>query len=126
LRVSIDGRRVVDGVQGMLVVANCRQYALRMNPARHAAMTDGLLDVAFMPCRSVSGAAGWAVRCRLGRQASHRDFVSGRGREVHMECCGGGPGLPCQIDGESVRPASGPATAFTVSVDPGVLPVLLP
>ncbi len=126
LRVSIDGRRVVDGVQGMLVVANSRQFATRLDPARRASLRDGVLDAVFMPCRSVARAIRWAYLCRFRAQFGERTLIYERGREIVVERCDGNPGLACQIDGESVRPASGPANVFTVSVEPGVLPVLLP
>ncbi len=126
LRVSIDGRRVVDRAQGMLVVANSRQFATRLDPARRASLRDGVLDAVFMPCRSVARAIRWAYLCRFRAQFGERTLVYEHGREIVVERCDGNPGLACQIDGESVHPAGGPANAFTVSVEPGVLPVLLP
>ncbi len=127
VRVSIDGRPVVDGRQGMLVIANSRQYAVRLDPARRASVTDGLLDVVFMPCRSVARAIRWAYLCRFRAQFGERSLVYERGREIVVERCDGKPDLPCQIDGESVRVGEAGATnAFTVSVEPGVLPVLMP
>ncbi len=124
VRVVADGREIVDGCVGMLVVANCRQYASRLNPARGATMTDGLLDVVFMPCATVHRALGWAVRCRFGRQGRRPDLVAATGREVHVERCDGSGDLPCQVDGESLR--GGPSSRFAITVEPGVLPVLLP
>ena len=59
LTVEVDGERLVDGRHGMLIVANCRQYGFRLDPAERASMTDGLLDVVFMPCRTSLGALWW-------------------------------------------------------------------
>lgn len=125
VRVTVDGRRVVDDEPGMLIVANCRRYASRLDPAREASMTDGLLDAVFMPCRTVPGAVGWAVRCRLRRQAAGRGWVSVRGSEVTVERLDRDD-LPCQVDGESVRTAQTPTPSFTISVEAEVLPVLKP
>lgn len=119
-RVSVDGRTVVAGEPGMLVVANSRQFALRLDPARSANITDGVLDIVFMPCTTVAGALAWALRCRLGRQTRHPSLVTATGRRVVVESPDGR--LPCQIDGEAMR-APGP---FTITIEPGVLPVLLP
>lgn len=64
--VKVDGREVVRGKKGLLLIANSRQYALRANPARRADMQDGLLDVVFMPARSAIGALWWLIRARMG------------------------------------------------------------
>src|SRR5678815_1398252 len=45
--IEVDGKRVVDGQTGMVVIANSRQYAIRIDPAYKASMTDGLLDMVF-------------------------------------------------------------------------------
>lgn len=125
VRVTVDGRRVVDDEPGMLIVANCRQYASRLDPARGASVTDGLLDAVFMPCCTVRGALAWAVRCRVRRQSRRSNWVGARGRVVTVERCDSDD-LPCQVDGEALRAAGGATRAFTISVEPGVLPVLTP
>lgn len=125
LSVDVDGKRVVDGRQGLLVVANCRQYALRINPARGALMDDGLLDVVFLPCRSVVSAVMRGVGCRF--RMNGRGVVRARAKSVRIAACDGA--VPYQVDGEApVRWGDGGMLKGTmeVGVDAGVLPVLLP
>jgi len=100
LRVEVDGRLVVDGRHGVLVVANSRQYAARIDPAAGASMTDGLLDVVFMPARTTLGVVVWAARARLGRMGG---VVAARGRDVRITAAGG----PSQVDGEALWADSG-------------------
>lgn len=127
LKVEVEGKTVVDGQRGMLIVANSRQYALRIDPACNASMTDGMLDVVFLPCRGVASvlACGLACRLRLGHRI--RGVVQTRGRRVAITTCDGA--VPYQVDGEApVRATDGGVLKGTmvIGVDAGVLPVLLP
>lgn len=113
ITVEVDGKRVVDGQAGLLVVANSRQYALRIDPARDAAMNDGLLDVVFFPGGSRVDLLGWALSARLGRHTQSRNLVYERGARVRIEGAGGArdgeasrnaklaAALPVQLDGEA-------------------------
>ena len=76
--VHADGELVVDDEPGMLVIANCRQYGVRLDPAFWADTGDGLLDLAFMPARSRLGMGIWAARCRLRRQRRHPRVIEAR------------------------------------------------
>ena len=98
LRITVDDKIVCDGRQGMLVVANCKRYGARLNPARDASMTDGLLDVAFYPMRSSLDTLRWAALSWLGRQASARGFIKARGRVIEVAGCDEEP-APVQVDG---------------------------
>lgn len=101
--VKVDGREVVRGEKGLLLIANSRQYALRANPARRADMQDGLLDVVFMPATSAIGALWWLIRARMG----WRFDVTGTGTaglvyeraKVVSVVAEGGRGV-YQVDGE--------------------------
>jgi len=99
LRITVDGRTVCDGRRGMLVIANCRRYAARLNPAPDASMTDGLLDVAFYPMRSTLGACRWALLSWLGRHERTGGFIGARGRMIEVASLNG-EDPPIQIDGE--------------------------
>jgi diacylglycerol kinase (ATP) len=113
LSVWVDGTKLVDDRRGMLVVANCRRYALGIDPCCRADMTDGRLDVLFMPCEGRWGAIGWGWKCWRRRT---RGAIAGRGREVHVK--GGG----CwQVDGESGAASS---QCSTMSVKSAALTVL--
>ncbi len=120
LTVRVDGETVVDRQRGLVVVANSRQYAMRLNPAPAASMTDGVLDVVFLPCASRTRALWWAALCRLRRHTRAKGVVTARGTEVQIE--GGGGSLPCQLDGE----AHGAGDRLLVRVSAAALPVHVP
>ncbi|MDX2114868.1 MAG: diacylglycerol kinase family protein [Planctomycetota bacterium] len=121
VRITVDGRTVVDGRRGMVIVANSRQYALRADPARRAVMDDGKLDVVFFPAWTSLGAAGWLLSARLGVHRVRGGWVYESGRDVRIEGLSGG--VPVQLDGEA---AEASAERVDVRVDPGKLRVLLP
>jgi diacylglycerol kinase family enzyme len=101
LSIEIDGKSVVSQQQGMVVVANCRQYGWRIDPALRADMADGVLDVIFMPARSLLGVIAWAYRCRTRRHLRHPSLTEARGRAVvvrsdrpqHFQLDGDPPGV---------------------------------
>jgi diacylglycerol kinase (ATP) len=101
--LEVDGRRVIDGRAGVLIVANARQYAARIDPAHEASMTDGLLDAVFLPTESTLGVLGWAVRARLRRLGRDPRVVRVRGRAFRVHA----PDAPSQVDGEAYLERSG-------------------
>lgn len=117
--VVADGRCVVDRSPGMLVIANSRQYAARLNPAADASMSDGRLDVVFFPHRSAAGLARWLVASAGGFAASVPGAITTQAQkvEVHLD-----RDTPRQIDGEG----AGVVGHMSVRVRPGVLRVLVP
>jgi diacylglycerol kinase family enzyme len=122
LTVTVDGSRIISDAAGIVVVANCRRYAFGLNPARGADMTDGMLDVVFMPVRSRLDVLGWITRCALGRQMADRRLVFSRGATVVIEL---ETPQRFQIDGDP--PDDGKAVrTLALNVRPGVLPVLMP
>lgn len=98
LRVVVDGRLLVDGVRGSVVVANSRQYAMRIDPARTARVDDGLLDVAFCPHRTAFGELWHRSRARV-RWKDARGVVRALGREIRVESVG--MDSVYQFDGEA-------------------------
>lgn len=102
-----------DAFAGTMVIANARQYALGMNPAREADPSDGALDGVALAARSGRAMLGWVVRCllrmplppaaRLGRAGAWELAFD---RPVHL-----------QADGDPVP--GGPAPVATVRVRPG-------
>jgi diacylglycerol kinase family enzyme len=133
---------IVENRPGFAVVANSRQYAMRLDPARRADMNDGLLDVVFVPFRSRVRLAAWSLGMRLGLHMADSDTVYERGSRVTIDSAPGrrpgpsgfglAPGSALyQLDGEapgvSYDRAAGPAlTPIECSVDPGALRVLCP
>ena len=126
-RVSVcaDGQRVVEEQRGLLVVANCRQYGFRLDPARRASMSDGLLDLVFMPCRSSTGALRWAARARLGTH--ERDHRIVHLTATRFELSWDDPRGLYQVDGEAAAATIVDGRAsMVVGIRPGVLRVLMP
>ena len=122
LSLEVDGRSVADGRTGFVVVANSRQYAARLDPARRASMTDGTLDLAFFPCDSRRTLAAWALACRLGRQMRDPRLVYRTGRRIVVRSR---PEHAFQLDGDAPG-AGSPASELEIGLRPGALPVLLP
>ncbi|MBS0198503.1 MAG: hypothetical protein JSR77_17265 [Planctomycetes bacterium] len=84
MRVEVDGRVLVQG-RGWLVIANSSQYGARIDPAREASMTDGLLDVVFFPARTGLAALGWLAASRLGWSGSSSSVFRSRGKRIRVE-----------------------------------------
>ncbi len=136
-RVSIlaDGEALVDNKAGVVIVANCRQYGFRFDPAPQASMTDGLLDVVFMPAANRRQLVAWGVRARLGRLPRSRAIVCRPARVIEIEI--DRPEAAYQMDGEAYRvEGSSMATAggenspaksrLDFSVRAGALAMLMP
>ncbi len=125
--VSIDGQLLISGETGWVVIANSKQYAVRLNPAFDADMSDGLLDVVFVPFKSRWGVVSRLVNYRLGRQNRDRSAVRRQGRLVEVKC-----DLPhqFQLDGDPPDSNGGDDQSLVdnlrIALRPGELPVLMP
>ncbi len=96
---------VVSRERGMLIVGNSRHYAWGLNPARHAHIDDGLLELAFFPADTIADVLAWAVKLgatwdrrptrqlRLPEGAVHFQSNSTRVQSHQGDCF-------CQMDGE--------------------------
>ena len=104
--------------RGQLVVANARQYAMRLDPARTADPSDGVLDAVLLPARGWPAMVRWAIRLavRSGAVEGVRYGRSPRWR-VRFER----PVL-LQADGDPLP--GGPAAEVEVRVDAGALAVV--
>ena len=124
--ISIDGQSLVERKRGWVIVANCAQYACRCNFAPDASMTDGSLDVVFIPATTTLGCCWALLRARLGTLSSDSRVRRGRGRRIQV-AAKRAQGIAAQIDGESALTAECPSTLeVTLSLDPARLQVLLP
>jgi diacylglycerol kinase (ATP) len=126
LSILVDGQPIVGTQPGMVVVANSRQYAARLDPAPEANMTDGVLDVVFFPGSSRIELGLWGVRTMLRTHTSAPDLVTARGQKIviHAESP-----TPFQLDGEHaghLHPQTTDHRELTITVNPGMLKVLLP
>ncbi len=129
LTIIVDGEPIVHERPGLVIIGNSRQYAMRVDPALHASMTDGLLDVVFFPARTRVRLIGWALASRLRRHVHRRALVYRTGRTISIES-GAGP-LPYQLDREAPAPqgprtdgACGNTTPLSITTEPGALQVL--
>jgi len=87
-------RRLIDGQQGFVIIANSERYALGMNPIPHADMSDGFLEVGFFPASGIMQAAWWYAKFMLDRHHKARSAGEGAGR---------GQGEDSQLGGGCVR-----------------------
>lgn len=122
MTIEADGTIVASGVRGLAIVANSRQYAIRLDPARRARMDDGLLDLAVLPCKGRFSLFGWLIRTRLGRHL--RDprtiYVTARRVEFRIE-----EPTRWQVDGDPPHEPAG-VRRIAFEVIPGALPVQMP
>lgn len=121
LHIRVDGREMVAGRRGMLVVANSRQYGFRLDPATLASMTDGRLDAVFLPCSTSLGALHWLARARLRRHTRHPACVYMRG--AHISVRGDGP---YQLDGDVPPSGSMLRGELALTLQPRALDILVP
>ncbi len=105
LSIRVDGRVLVAERAGMVVIANSRQYAGRLNPARGASMTDGVLDVLFLPIDSRVGLVRRALQVMRGTHLGHYGVPYALGTDIVI--VPKSP-VPLQLDGEhaGVLPAA--------------------
>ncbi|QOJ00274.1 MAG: hypothetical protein HRU70_07140 [Phycisphaeraceae bacterium] len=122
LRVRVDGVESAVG-RGLVVVANSRQYAARLNPARDADPTDGLLDPVFLHAESAADAARLALAARLGRLRHEPGTVLRRGVSIEVQIESTEP-MIAQADGEALGAIPDTIRTITVTAMPRVLRVL--
>ena len=105
VRWSSDGEAEELG-RGRVVVANLRDYGMRLNPAANAIADDGLLDVVFLPVASGLALLWWAVLLRFGLHLRQAGVRVRRGRAVELWA---DPPAPMQLDGDAVGDRAGVA-----------------
>ena len=97
LSIEVDGTPVVEEAPGIAIVANSRQYAMRIDPAVRASMTDGVLDVVFLPCRSRRDILRWLWACRRRRHLDDARVVYVTGRAARVRAA---EPMAVQLDGD--------------------------
>jgi len=124
LTVEVDGEKLVDGRAGMLVVANSREYGVRLNPASRALMSDGLLDVVFFPASASISLVRWLMVARLGLHTRSSKLLYRTGRAVRIESAG--RTAPFQLDGEMGGRIGAADEGALVTLREGAMRVLRP
>ena len=122
MTVKVDGEIVAHEVRGLAIVANSRQYAIRLDPARHARMDDGLVDLAILPFSGRFSLLGWLIRTRLGLHLRdpRTTYVTGRRVDFQIE-----QPSRWQVDGDPPHDPEG-VRRITFEVIPGALAVQIP
>ena len=120
--LEVDGRVVVEGQTGIVLVANTRHYAARLDPCHTASLRSGLLHALFLPASTTVGVLRWAVPAWTRRIGVARGARAGEGRRITVRT---DPPAPVQVDGEPWIPQDGLAArgTFQVTVLPGALRV---
>lgn len=131
LAVTVDGSPLDLTAPGMLVIANTRQYAGRLDPASTAVDDDGLLDVVYIPVGGRWGVVRRVIQCWRRRLLEAKGVTHARGRAIRVEA---EEPVPFQIDGDPALSGRGDAAGRTVplttplkiDVRPGALRVFCP
>jgi diacylglycerol kinase family enzyme len=130
LTIDIEGpggaQRIADSMRGWVVIANLRQYGLRVDPCRHAVPDDGLLDIAFFPSSFGLRTLRWLIRSRLRcNDTALARALGARHARAHRIVITAIDAAPAQIDGE-VGGVIEPNARIELGVAPGALRVLVP
>ena len=122
ITAQVDGELVVDGVKGLALVGNSRQYAARVDPARRAVIDDGRLDLVVVPAAGVGSMLWWLARARFGTHLRDPRLVYEVGADIELRL---EPASVWQADGDPPYDPR-PVESVRFEVDPGGLPVLQP
>ena len=121
VQAFVDGEKVFGPGPAVVMIANSRQYAARLDPARRARMDDGLLDLVVMPTRGRFDLAVWLLQLLRGR---HLDcaklcYRAGSSIELRLE----DPAV-WQVDGDPPHHSKA-VRAVSVEVVPDAFSVLV-
>lgn len=119
--LEVDGRTVLESQQGVVFIGNSPMYALGLNPAREADMTDGMLDVVFLPARSSISLGWWAARLAAGPVHTRGRAVFHRARELVIRS---DVRSPYQLDGDEGGVIGDGIGELRVGVQPRAVRVL--
>lgn len=119
LSVTAQGKPWLNARRGMLVIANSRQYAWRLDPCRHANPNDGQLDAVFLPGDSAPDMARWAFDYLFTKPfALPPGILSHRATSFTIVNHAGPRSSPWQADGEVIPELpqnNGPFTTITLN-----------
>ena len=120
--ITIDDAMVVQNLCGWVVVANSPAYARGLNPAQNASLTDGLLDVVFLPIRSRYSLITWMLRAKRGTHLQHTKAIELQGKNIQIKTSSP---AHWQLDGDS-PPEGTTASCLDVVVRPNSLAIISP
>lgn len=128
LTITADGQRILNHKYATVIIANMRQYAMRVDPAHQADPTDGMLDLVVLPGKHWVRTLGWFARARLRRLHLEDRAKVVRAKSIQVFAHNGN--VPYQIDGEAPlaiasEPTDEPATTpLDIRTIERVVPVL--
>lgn len=117
ISIEVDGEELVTNKTGWTVVANSKAYARGLNPARDASVTDGKLDVVFLPLKGRYSLWKWIRLMKRGMHLHHPDAIYSRGKTISVQTI---EPSPWQIDGDP----AGDATEMNITCVPKSLSVI--
>lgn len=130
LSVTVHGEQLADNRRGCLIVAVGPRYPLRLNLARNASRTDGVLDAVFLPASTTASLVGWASMARLGLHTRHPQARYAQGERIELTMHDHDPNAEMmealQIDGEIERVACDAQGAMVIETVPSALPLIMP
>jgi diacylglycerol kinase (ATP) len=97
LRLMVDGRQVLNGEQGYLIIANIPDYALNMRPVPEARSEKPLLSARFFPGHGCLQTACWFLGAFMGAQPDLSGSRLFEGRRFQIEVLDRHP-YPVQAD----------------------------
>ncbi len=116
ISIVVDGEEIVKEQIGWAVVANSKQYARGLNPAKDASITDAKLDVVFLPLKGRLSLLKWVRLLHRGTHLHHPDVVYAKGEQVTVSTK---EASPWQLDGDAI----GDATEMNIVCKPNTLRV---
>jgi diacylglycerol kinase (ATP) len=122
LRIDVDGVLVDTAGAGITMVANLRQYALRLDPVPHARPDDGRLHLLHVPVRGKRDIPRVLTAMRLRQLAQLPDVTLRSGTAITLAS---EQPLCLQVDGDPCPVAAAPAAGTALRVRPGALKVLV-
>ncbi|MFI4882354.1 MAG: diacylglycerol/lipid kinase family protein, partial [Phycisphaerales bacterium JB064] len=130
LSVAVDGQQLASNRRGCLIVAIGPRYPLRLDLARKASRTDGLLDVVFLPASTTASILGWLAIARLGLHIRHPQARYAQGRKVELTMHDHNTAKDSledlQIDGEIERVACDDTGRMVIESLPSAVPLIMP
>lgn len=112
-----DGQELFSKQRGVIVIANSRQYAARLDPAPTADMTDALLDIVYLPLASRLDFAALGLRALLNAHRSAPGVMVARAS--HVRLMSNAP-VAIQLDGELARLAPTPSPGATDTAEQAI------
>lgn len=116
--LRVDGKVMIDGEPGYVIIANNPEYAMGLNPVREAASTAPRLHARFFPGDDRGRVLPWMARAVTRSPVSQGGSLNFEGRSFELHVTGG-RAFPLQADGEFAG-----MTPMRVQISRGTIAVL--